>query len=104
MKKVTIQDFRIAMRKVANNSEQMSVILRNLSDEELFKSNIEQDLHLYSGRVGHVIKQISIDKQINLPQELHKVLPDCIVGTLLDTVNLCLREEEQMGINVDLKG
>ncbi len=101
MKKVTIQDFRIALLKVAK-SEQINDTLANLNDAELFKSNIEQDLHVYSGKIRHVIEQISKDKRVTLPHELHMVLPDCIVGTILDTVNMCLREEEIMGINVNL--
>lgn len=101
MKKVTIQDFRIALLKVAK-SERMSDTLANLSDDELFKSNIEMDLHVHSGKIKRVIEQLSEDKRVTLPHELHMVLPDCIVSTLLDTVNLCIREEEKLGINVDL--
>lgn len=102
MKKVTIKDFRLAVQKVAKN-RQTNELLASLSDEELFKVNIERDLHVFHGQIGSVIRQISEDKQVLLPFELHKVLRDKTVSTLVDTVNFCIQEEVKLGVNIDIK-
>lgn len=98
MKKITIKDFRSAVLKVAGN-QQTNDSLATLSDEELCKVNIERDLHVYSGQIRSVIQQIGKDNRVALPHELHKVLPDGTVGTLVNTVNLCIQEEEKLGQN-----
>lgn len=99
MKEITIQDVRTAIAKVARN-EKTSALLESLNDEELFKSSIGQDLNMFSGEVGAVIQQLGKDKNISLPHELHKVLPNHKLKTIVETVNLCIREKEKMGINV----
>lgn len=102
MEKVTIQDVRDAIREVVKN-QQMHDLLENLDDDKLFKSSVEQDLHMISGQIREVIEQLSKNKQIYLPHELYKVLPDNIVQSIVDTVNLCIQEEEELGISVAVR-
>lgn len=99
MKKITIQDVRTAIKKAAKNQHTHSV-LENLNDEELFKSSLGRDFGMFSGEVGGVIEQLSQDKHLRLPHELHKVLPNSDVKCILDTVNLCIQEEEKLGIDI----
>lgn len=99
MKEITIQDVRVAIQKVARDEKTID-LLKSLNDEDLFKSSIGQDLNMFSGQVGVVIEQLGKDKHIRLPHELHKVLSDNNVGTIVETVNSCLREEEILGIDV----
>ena len=101
MKKITIKDFRIAALKVANN-QRTNHLLENLSNDELIRVNMEHDLHVFPGQIENIIEQISKDKRIPLPNELHKVLADSNVNTLVDTINLCICEERILGINVDI--
>ena len=75
MKKITIQDVRTAIQKVAQ-SRHTDYVLENLNDDELFKRSIGRDLGMLSGQVGGVIAQLSKDKHLHLPHELHKVLPN----------------------------
>lgn len=98
MKKITIQDVRTAIQKVAQ-SRHTDYVLENLNDDELFKRSIGRDLGMLSGQVGGVIEQLSKDKHLHLPHELHKVLPNSKVGSIVEVVNLCIQEEEKMGIS-----
>ena len=100
MKKVTVKDFRIAVLKVTE-SRRTTDLLKSLSDDELFNVHIERDLHVFPGKIGDVIQQIGKDKRVALPHELHKVLSDGSVSTLVNTVNLCIQEEEKLGLNAE---
>lgn len=97
MKKITIQDVRTAIKKVAENQHTHSV-LENLNDEELFKRSIGNDLGMFSSQIGGVIAQLCKDKNLRLPHELHKVLPNNRVESIVEIVNQCIQEEEKMGI------
>ena len=61
--------------------------------------SIGRDLGMLSGQVGGVIAQLSKDKHLHLPHELHKVLPNSKVSSIVEVVNLCIQEEEKMGIS-----
>ena len=95
---VTIQDLRNSMRKITNNPQRCN-LLENLSDDELINIDV-RDLHMISGQVESIIRQLGIDKNLNIPCELHKVLPDTNVKSIINIVNLNIKEEEKMGINV----
>lgn len=99
MEKITIQDVREAIRAVSKH-HQVDDVLENLSDEKLSDSDVEEDLHMLSVQVGAVLEQLSKDKNLHLPHELHKVLPNNIVKSIVDTVNFCIQEEERLGIDV----
>ena len=96
MKRIRVQDVKCAIVKVAQN-QQTKDLLENLNDNELFKSSIE-DLHMIPGQVRGVIEQLGKDTHICLPHELHKVLPNNTIKSIVETVNFCIREEEQLGI------
>lgn len=76
-------------------------MLENLNDEELVQSNVEQDLHMLSTQIGGIIDQLCKDKHLHLPHELHKVLSDNIVKSIVDTVNLCIQEATHLGVKVE---
>ena len=97
MKKIRVHDVKWAIIKVVHN-QQTKDLLDNLNDNELFKSSIE-DLHMVPGQVSCVIEQLSKDSHICLPRELHKVLPNNTIKSIVETVNFCIKEEEQLGIS-----
>ena len=99
MEQITIQDVRRAIRAVSKHHHTDDV-LKSLSDEELGNSDVKEDLHMLSLQVGTVLEQLSKDKNLHLPHELHKVLPNSIVKSIVDTVNFCIQEEERLGIDV----
>ena len=94
MEKITIQDVRRAIQTVSMHHVP-NTVLENLSDEELSNSDIEEDLHMLSLQVSTVLEQLSKDKNLHLPHELHKVLPNNIVTSIVDTVNFCIQENEK---------
>ncbi|MBP5353323.1 MAG: hypothetical protein J6Y91_06150 [Alphaproteobacteria bacterium] len=100
MEKVTVQDVRRAIQKVTKD-QQTNYTLTNVNDDELFKSNVEDDLQMISGQMGAVIEQLSKDKHIHLPHELYKVLPNAAVISIVDTVNLCIKEATNLGIKIE---
>lgn len=99
MKKITIQDARTAINKVAKN-QQTNSFLDSLTDDELGEKNLEKDFYWILGK-ARVIEQISKDKHVYLPYELYKVLPNGNVKSIIDTINLYIQEEEKLGIDID---
>lgn len=97
MNKITIQDVRTAIQKVAKN-QHTDYVLENLNDEELFTQSIGRDLGMFSSQIGGVIAQLCKDKNLHLPHELHKVLPNSKVESIVKIVNFCIQEEEKIGI------
>ena len=99
MEEVTIEDLRqiigsLMVAKIGNN-----IVLTNLSDDNLLKYDIEQNLP-YTNAPMIVLKMLSKDKHFLLHHELYKCLPDTKVKTLIDTVNLYFKVAEELGINV----
>lgn len=100
METVTVQDVRNAILKVAKSREAHD-LLKDLEDEEFVHTNVEQDLPMLSLQMEKVIQQLSEDKHLHLPHELHKVLPDAVVKTIVDTVNSCIQEAEKLGVDIN---
>ncbi len=100
MEKITIQDVRNAIREVAKN-RQTNDLLENLNDDELIESSVDENLCMISGQMEGIIRQLSQDRHLHLPRELHKVLPNNIIKSIVDTVNLYIEEEEKMEIRLE---
>lgn len=92
MKKVTLDDVRRAL------AELNETFLVNLSDERLLRSDFLKDLHIYNGHI-RVMHLLCKNKHMTELQGLHQCLPDRTVQSLINTMNLYIRESKTLGVD-----
>lgn len=97
-KAITIQDMRQAIMYVNNGHASQTINLEDVSDEQLLDYDFTRDLNMGNIKLINVITELQKHHGLHLPQELSKIVPDNRVKSLLDTINLYLKDASALGL------
>ena len=98
MENITVKDVRQALEKIRETCDNV-YLYADISDEKLLASDFRKDLHMYNGHI-RMISTLCKQKHIFLKQGLCQCLPNRTVQSVVDTLNMYIREAAVLGVDI----
>lgn len=90
---ITVRDFLRALERVnQRNGEKNEKEKKSVNNNALLKYDLNEDLHIQTGKVASVVRELQQVCSVELPVDIYKVAPNNSVHALVNTINQYIHE------------